>query len=153
MCNSKMLVFSSSHRWKKYQNALTYSLFQCHCGHINCPCCNLLMNLEITDPDLLQWQGHILLLQWQVDILSNLISFLANKSPHNVTLAAWVTTMRSDFWGDPLLWKTKYLFSSALSSFQSCWTFIMRTTRSGLISSDPDRNRSLSNEEEEKTYW
>ena len=29
--------------------------FQCHCGHINCPCCNLLMNLEITDPNLLQW--------------------------------------------------------------------------------------------------
>lgn len=28
--------------------------FQCHCGHINCPCCNLLINLEITDPNILQ---------------------------------------------------------------------------------------------------
>ena len=31
-----------------------FSSFQCGCGHINCPCCNLLMNLEMTDPSLLQ---------------------------------------------------------------------------------------------------
>lgn len=30
------------------------STLQCYCGHIDCPCCNLLMNLEITDPEILQ---------------------------------------------------------------------------------------------------
>ena len=38
---------------RKLEVILIFS--QCHCGHINCPCCNLLMNLEITDPNLLQW--------------------------------------------------------------------------------------------------
>ncbi|XP_023323555.1 uncharacterized protein LOC111697697 [Eurytemora carolleeae] len=35
-------------------NCPNTSTLQCDCGHINCPCCNLLMNLEVTDPSLLQ---------------------------------------------------------------------------------------------------
>ena len=34
-------------------NAPDNSLVQCDCGHINCPLCNLMMNLELTDPTLL----------------------------------------------------------------------------------------------------
>ncbi|CAB4062797.1 unnamed protein product [Lepeophtheirus salmonis] len=35
-------------------NAPDNSTTQCDCGHINCPMCNLMMNLELTDPDLLK---------------------------------------------------------------------------------------------------
>ena len=31
-------------------NAPDDSLVQCDCGHINCPMCNLMMNLELTEP-------------------------------------------------------------------------------------------------------
>ena len=31
-------------------NAPGDSTVQCDCGHINCPLCNLMMNLELTDP-------------------------------------------------------------------------------------------------------
>ena len=31
-------------------NAPDNSTVQCDCGHINCPMCNLLMNLELTEP-------------------------------------------------------------------------------------------------------
>ena len=31
-------------------NAPDNSLVQCDCGHINCPMCNLMMNLELTEP-------------------------------------------------------------------------------------------------------
>ena len=34
-------------------NAPDNSTVQCDCGHINCPLCNLMMNLELTDPTLL----------------------------------------------------------------------------------------------------
>ncbi len=34
-------------------NAPDDSTLQCDCGHINCPLCNLMMNLEMTDPALL----------------------------------------------------------------------------------------------------
>jgi len=34
-------------------NAPDNSTVQCDCGHINCPLCNLMMNLELTDPSLL----------------------------------------------------------------------------------------------------
>ena len=30
------------------------AMLQCHCGQIECPCCNLLLSLETTDPDILQ---------------------------------------------------------------------------------------------------
>ena len=32
-------------------NAPGDSTVQCDCGHINCPLCNLMMNLELTDPN------------------------------------------------------------------------------------------------------
>lgn len=35
-------------------NAPGNSTMQCDCGHINCPFCNLMMNLELTDPSQLQ---------------------------------------------------------------------------------------------------
>ena len=35
-------------------NAPDNSTVQCDCGHINCPLCNLMMNLELTDPSLLK---------------------------------------------------------------------------------------------------
>ena len=35
----------------KYNNPLV----QCYCGHDDCPFCNLLLNLERTDPNLLMW--------------------------------------------------------------------------------------------------
>ena len=35
-------------------NAPGNSTTQCDCGHINCPFCNLMMNLELTDPSVLK---------------------------------------------------------------------------------------------------
>ena len=35
-------------------NAPDNSTMQCDCGHINCPMCNLMMNLELTDPNVLK---------------------------------------------------------------------------------------------------
>ncbi len=35
-------------------NAPDNSTTQCDCGHINCPFCNLMMNLELTDPTVLK---------------------------------------------------------------------------------------------------
>ncbi|TRY70460.1 hypothetical protein TCAL_17335 [Tigriopus californicus] len=35
-------------------NAPDDSTVQCDCGHINCPLCNLMMNLELTDPNVLK---------------------------------------------------------------------------------------------------
>lgn len=35
-------------------NAPDNSTMQCDCGHINCPLCNLMMNLELTDPNVLK---------------------------------------------------------------------------------------------------
>jgi len=36
-------------------NAPNNSTLQCYCGHNDCPFCNLLLNLERTQPDLLMW--------------------------------------------------------------------------------------------------
>lgn len=35
-------------------NAPDNSTMQCGCGHINCPLCNLMMSLELTDPNVLK---------------------------------------------------------------------------------------------------
>ena len=44
LCRYKIIL------WKMIRN----TKFQCHCGQIECPCCNLLLNLQITDPTILQ---------------------------------------------------------------------------------------------------
>ena len=56
---------------------------QCHCGHINCPCCNLLMNLEITDPTLLQWLS---LVTWRTFWKPGTLEI---TKPTNPTLPQW----------------------------------------------------------------
>ena len=40
----------NSHMSINLVNAPDNSLVQCDCGHINCPMCNLMMNLELTEP-------------------------------------------------------------------------------------------------------
>ena len=56
------------HKYAKYYNQANIvwnnnPLVQCYCGHDDCPFCNLLLNLERTDPNLLMWLPlHLFLL-------------------------------------------------------------------------------------------
>ena len=48
--NNTSYVNENSHLSINLVNAPDNSLVQCDCGHINCPMCNLMMNLELTEP-------------------------------------------------------------------------------------------------------
>ena len=55
-----MLQMTQHYRFCTFQpSSYVDTMFptQCYCGHDDCPFCNLLLNLERTDPNLLMWDS------------------------------------------------------------------------------------------------